>query len=91
MYHRSGQWVFRKEKGKEGVYVLQKNTMYGIKEQLEGIEKSGADLYLDGKRVSAAELAGMYCVNEDAVYMPDYILDETGRLTQIRYDKVQKS
>ncbi len=70
--------------------MLQKSTMHGIKEHLEEIEKSGADLYLDGRRVSAAELARSCCVNEEAVYMPDYVLDEAGRLTQIRYDRVRQ-
>lgn len=70
--------------------MLQKNTMYGMKKRLEKIEKSGADLYLDGKRVSAGELAKTCCVNEEAIYMPDYVVDEGGRLTEIRYDRVRQ-
>lgn len=69
--------------------MLQKDEMHDMKERLESIVKEGADLYLDGRRVSAEELARTCCVNEEAVYMPDYVLNQEGRLTQLRYDKVR--
>lgn len=70
--------------------MVKKESMHGLREHLEKIEKSGADLYLDGRRIGAGELARTCCVNEEAVYMPDYVLDDAGRLTQIRYDKVRQ-
>lgn len=69
--------------------MLQEERLQDMRRQLEEIAKDGTDLYLDGRRVSAAELAWTCCVNEDAVYMPDYVHDEDGRLTQLRYDRVK--
>lgn len=70
--------------------MLQKDDQQDMKERLEEIVKEGAELYLDGKRVSAEELAQSCCVNEEAVYMPDYVTDQEGRLTQLRYDRVRQ-
>lgn len=69
--------------------MLQQDTMHGMREHLEKLEKSGTALYLDGKQTTAEELAKAYFVNEEAVYMPDYILDEAGKVTQLRYDQIR--
>lgn len=70
--------------------MSQKDELHDMKERLEEIAKDGAELYLDGKRVSAEELAQTCCLNEEAVYMPDYVLGQDGRLTQLRYDRVRQ-
>lgn len=59
-----------------------------IKKRLETIAQSGVALYLDGKEVSPEEIAGLYAVCENMTYMPDYVTDEKGVLTEVRYDKV---
>lgn len=69
--------------------MLQQDTMHGMREHLERLEKSGTALYLNGKQTTAAELAKAYFINEEDVYMPDYVLDETGRVTQLRYDQIR--
>ena len=69
--------------------MLQKDEMMDMRLYLEKIEQSGADLYLEGRKTTAVELARTCCVNEEAVYMPDYVLDEAGRLMQLRYDIVR--
>ncbi|WWR15713.1 hypothetical protein V1224_14755 [Lachnospiraceae bacterium JLR.KK008] len=69
--------------------MLQKDNQNEMKERLEKLVKEGAELYLDGKRVSAEELAQTCCVNEESVYMPDYVVNQEGRLTQLRYDRVR--
>lgn len=56
--------------------------------QLEGIFRKGVDLYIDGRRSSPEGIIDCF-VNEEANYMPDYVLDETGKLVQIRYDRVR--
>jgi hypothetical protein len=59
-----------------------------ILSSLKNISNKGIALYLDGKAATPDEIA-FHCVNEDeALYMPDYILDEKGVLKEIRYDKV---
>jgi hypothetical protein len=52
------------------------------------IRKQGIKLYIDGKAATLEEIA-LRCVNEGkSLYMPDSVLDDAGRLTEIRYDKV---
>ena len=69
--------------------MLRKEELQDMRERLEGIARDGADLYLDGSKVSAAQLAWVCCVNEETVYMPDYVTNQDGRLTELRYDKVR--
>ena len=28
------------------------------------------------------------CVMEDSLYMPDYVTDQNGKITEIRYDRI---
>jgi len=77
--------------GKEGWYVFQKDELCHMKQRLEGTVQNGTDLYLDGRKVSAAELAWTCCVNEEAVYMPDYVMRADGSLAQLRYDRVRQT
>lgn len=58
-----------------------------LKSQLEKLEKEGIKLYLDGAP-STTEYIVNHCVNEDTVYMPDYVTDEEGRVKEIRYDRI---
>lgn len=69
--------------------MLQNNEMHDLREHLEEFERSGTALYLDGKLTTAEELARTCSVNEETVYMPDYVLDEAGKLRQLRYDKIR--
>ncbi len=69
--------------------MLRKEELQDMRERLEGIARDGTDLYLDGRKVSAAELAWVCCVSEETVYMPDYVTNQDGRLTELRYDKVR--
>lgn len=55
--------------------------------RLENFTKEGTTLYLDGKPASPLQVAGC-CVNSGSLYMPDYILDESGKLLEVRYDKI---
>lgn len=55
--------------------------------RLETIRQKGIALYLNGCSATPDEIANC-CVNEDTVYMPDYVIDETGMLREIRYDKI---
>lgn len=60
-----------------------------IMTQLEGILQSGVNLYLDGQESTIQEIASV-CVREDVMYMPDYVIDESGILREVRYDKISK-
>ena len=58
-----------------------------LKEQLEKWEDAGIRLYLDGTPTSSESIE-KNCVNEDMLYMPDYITDKEGRIKEIRYNKI---
>lgn len=58
-----------------------------LKSQLEKLEKKGVKLYFDGAPSSTEDIVKK-CVNEDTVYMPDYVTDENGKLKEIRYDRI---
>lgn len=58
-----------------------------LKSQLEKLEKKGVKLYLNGAP-STTEYIVKNCVNEDTVYMPDYVTDENGKVKEIRYDRI---
>ena len=59
-----------------------------LEKRLKEITGQGVDLYLEGKPSSPEEIAKKYFVCEDAVYMPDFVTDEKGKLTQVRDDSV---
>ena len=51
----------------------------------------GVSLYIDGHISTPEEIADMYYVNEECIYMPDYIMTDCGELTEVRFDKVVSS
>lgn len=64
-----------------------KTDTVSLRPRLEQMEKEGVKLYLNGVP-SSTEYIMMHCVNEDTVYMPDYVIDENGKLKEIRYDQI---
>lgn len=58
-----------------------------LKKRLEQWERAGIRLYLDGK-LASSESIGCICVGEDTPYMPDYVTDKEGKITEIRYDRI---
>ena len=64
-----------------------KSDTSALKLRLERMEKQGVKLYLDGAP-STTEYIIRNCVNEDTVYMPDYVTDEHGIVKEIRYDRI---
>lgn len=58
-----------------------------LKSRLEQLEKEGVKLYLNGAP-STTEYIVNNCVNEDTVYMPDYVTDGCGKIKEIRYDRI---
>lgn len=55
---------------------------------LKRVTSEGIPLYLEGELASPEEIADQYCLNENSIYMPDYVLDESGKLAELRYDKI---
>lgn len=58
-----------------------------LRTRLEKMERAGVRLYVNGMLSTSEYIVG-HCINEDTVYMPDYVTDESGRVKEIRYDKI---
>ena len=56
-------------------------------ENLKKWEETGVRLYLDGVPASLESIE-QNCVMEDSMYMPDYVTDQNGKITEIRYDRI---
>lgn len=67
--------------------LTQNTDPVSLKPQLEQMEREGVILYLNGVP-STTEYIMKNCVNEDAIYMPDYVIDENGKIKEIRYDRI---
>lgn len=66
---------------------MHENDEEVLKKKLERIRASGVVLFLDGKGTSPEEIA-CKCIQEECTYMADYVLDDEGKLKELRYDKV---
>ena len=56
-------------------------------ENLKKWEETAVRLYLDGVPASLESIE-QNCVMEDSMYMPDYVTDQNGKITEIRYDRI---
>lgn len=63
------------------------NDAISINKRLRKWEEAGIRLYLDGAPTSSEDIE-KNCVNEETLYMPDFVTDENGNLKEIRYDKI---
>lgn len=56
--------------------------------ELSRYEQMGVSLYIDGRQEQSVDIVKTITLNEDSIYMPDYVQDTSGRIIQIRYDKI---
>ena len=54
----------------------------------QSLHREGVEFFVDGEKVLPVEAVSK-AVREDSVYMADYVLGESGRIKEIRLDKVQ--
>lgn len=57
--------------------------------ELEDIQNRGVTIWLEGIPSSPLTVMDALCVNENQVYMPDYVTDERGIWTELRFDKIK--
>lgn len=57
--------------------------------RLEQMRKSGVELFVDGRQVLPSEAVSK-AVRENSPYMADYVLDASGVIEQVRFDKVTR-
>lgn len=72
-----------------GEIMTEKKENYSVSlgQILKKWENAGIRLYLDGAPTSSESIE-KNCVNEETLYMPDYVTDKEGRIKEIRYDKI---
>lgn len=58
-----------------------------IVDSLEQMQNAGVEFFVDGEEVSLKE-AARCTVQEEYVYMADYIVGCTGRIEQVYFDKI---
>ena len=51
------------------------------------MHKKGAEFFVDGTPVLWGEAANI-AVEEESIYMADYVLGENGKIKQVRLDKI---
>lgn len=57
---------------------------------LTQLEREGVGFYLNGIKSKPREIIKKCSVYEKTVYMPDFVMDEQGKLQEVRYDEVKK-
>lgn len=65
-------------------------TYERMKGDLEAYNEQGITLRLSGRKASSERIASVCCIRECGSYMGDYVLDESGRLVEIHFDKIRK-
>ncbi len=58
-----------------------------VRLQMEQVQEKGVLIFVDDEPASPEEVA-LRCVQEQTVYMPDYVLNEKGGLKEVRFDRI---
>lgn len=59
-----------------------------LRVRLEKMEKEGVKLFINGSLSNPKYIVEHCFHDEDTVYMPDYVIDKSGKVREIRYNKV---
>ena len=76
---RSGQWE-----------AEESEAYRELKAQLTEYYRKGVKVSLGGVRMPVSKIARICAVREEGKYMGDYIVDESGELTEVRFDRVSR-
>ena len=80
-----GIFVYDEYEGAENLNAAKEALLI----HLQKMERCGVELFIDGKAVASAEIVAK-TVRENSPYMADYVLDEVGVISQVRFDRVTK-
>lgn len=56
--------------------------------ELISMERKGVSLWLDDRPTSPADIVNSNVLQEDTVYMRDYITDDKGVLVELHFDRI---
>lgn len=57
--------------------------------ELENIQNRGITIFLDGIPSSPLTVTDVLCVNDNWNFMRDYVTDEKGVWTELRFDRIR--
>ena len=66
------------------------NKYHELFEELLKYERYGIPMKIDGIPASPLQIATAHMVQEDSVYMRDYILNEEGHVKELCFDKIKQ-
>ena len=66
--------------------VLQKLEVLLL--ELESLQGIGISIWLEGFETTPLVASNAIMVNEENNYMRDYVMDECGKVTELRFDKI---
>ena len=72
---------------KGGIFINYFDKLLLI-DELSKAANEGTRLYINDE-AAAPETIAQICMEDAAVYMPDYVVDRFGTLVEIRFDKVK--
>lgn len=56
--------------------------------ELESLQGIGITIWLEGFETSPIVASNAIMVNEENSYMRDYVMNERGKVTELRFDKI---
>lgn len=65
------------------------NLFVTLKNELESYEKQGTKISFKGEYVPAEYAAMMCAFREKSSFMRDYIFDDKGKITEVRFDQIR--
>lgn len=65
------------------------NLFITLKNELESYEKQGTRINFKGEYVPAEYAAMMCAFREKSSFMRDYIFDDKGKITEVRFDQIR--
>ena len=72
---------------KGGIFINYFDKLLLI-DELSKVANEGTKLYINDE-LTTPEVIAQICMEDTAVYMPDYVVDRFGTLVEIRFDKVE--
>ncbi len=74
----------------EGQNKIKSNELqFELMMQLGDYVQQGIPIYLENEPSTPFQVVNRLMVKDDEVYMADFVRDDQGKLTQIRYDRVR--
>lgn len=84
VFHKN---AFVRSLGRAGEHNMENLQKMQLFVELQEIEQRGITLWLEGLQSNSAGITDAIFVNEDDLYMRDYIYDK-GVLKELRFDKI---